>query len=69
MSEPDFLSQTADAKTDEERKAWYAARTQEANAQGAAWHRYSFNNAGWLLHEAWKERPADEGPTRWQISA
>ncbi len=68
MSEPNFLSQTAEPMTAAQRRAWCKARAGEADRQGARWHRYSHDAAtGALLYEGWKQRPDAEGDPRFQF--
>lgn len=50
------------------RKEWLQRHADYARAGGyGGWMRVTVdpNDAGHLLHEAWKERPADEGAPRW----
>lgn len=46
---------------------WLQRHGDRARANGYQWCRASVDpkDAGHLLFEAWKERPADEGPPRW----
>lgn len=76
MIEPDFLSQTAEAKTPEQRAEWAIARSREARAAGASWWRFTFRRAeNLLLFEGWLKRPTDadgnlyEGAPRFQYAA
>lgn len=71
LSEPDFLSQTAEPMTSERRREWYRARAREAESQGAVWHRFSYHpeQTDILLYEGWKVRPDDEGEPRFQFAA
>lgn len=66
MTEPDYIAQTAEPKTDKQRRKWF----DEALKRRLTWARKSAHptqNA--LLFEAWAERPADEGEPRWQLEA
>ncbi|MBB3020615.1 hypothetical protein FHR70_003701 [Microvirga lupini] len=68
MVEPDFLSQSGETTTPQERREWFKARAQEAETRGATWHRFSHHeDVELILYEGWKERPKDEGPVRWQF--
>lgn len=67
--EPDFLSQTGEVLTDDERRAWFKARVDEAHKQGAVMARYSIHETipNLALFEAWKVSPKDQGDVRWQL--
>jgi hypothetical protein len=67
--EPDFISQTAEARTPEQRMEWLRKRTADANAKGATFHRaiVSDDHANLLLLESWKVAPKDQGEPRWQM--
>lgn len=68
--EPEYLAQTAELKTGDERRSWVKARYDEAKAQGMRHGRVSFDEANnLLLVEAWKVRPRNEGAPRWQLCA
>lgn len=57
-----------DGKREAARKEWVQRHNEYARASGyGGWVRLSVDpkDAGHMLHEAWKERPADEGPPRW----
>jgi hypothetical protein len=69
MNEPDFLSQNAERLDRDATLAWFRDRFYEAKERGAAWARQSVHpEKGWLLFEAWKARPEDEGEQRWQVT-
>ena len=70
MSEPDFISQTAEPMTPEQRQEWFRWRVTEAENEGATFHRYSHHpgNPDILLHEGWKVRPDDQGEPRFQFT-
>lgn len=67
--EPDFISQTAEPMSSQERKEWAELQGREAIAKGATWHRWSQhpNDKNLLLYEGWKVRPEDEGEPRFQL--
>ena len=69
--EPDFLSQNGEALTDDERRAWFKARSAEAYEQGAVMARYSIHETipNLALFEAWKIAPQSQGEPRWQLVA
>ena len=69
--EPDFIWQTAEAYTDEAKRAWWQARGAEAKDAGAVLVRCSYHPtvSGLILCEAWKARPSDQGDIRWQLAA
>jgi hypothetical protein len=68
VSEPEFLSQTAEKLNADQRRAWFKARASEADRQGARWHRFTFDLAtGTCLYEGWKVRPDAEGDPRFQF--
>lgn len=71
MSEPDFVSKTDEPMTPDERMAWLRKRVDEANANGAVFHRASVHPdmSNLTLHEAWKVRPDDQGEPRWGLVA
>ena len=66
---PDYIAQTAEPMTQDERFEWMRARTKEATAEGMTHGRFTLHPTipNLLLVEAWKERPADEGEPRWQM--
>lgn len=68
--EPDYLAQTAEPMTPDERREWFRSRAREAGAQGCVHGRMSVDDAEnptMALVEAWKVRPSDEGEPRWQM--
>lgn len=71
MSEPEYLAQTGEPMTWEERNAWILARRAEAKARGCTFGRISTHpdNRDLLLIEGWKERPDDQGEPRFQFQA
>jgi len=70
MSAPDFVAQTGEAMSSEERSAWCLASMGWAKAKGATWHRYSHDlNLGLLLYEGWKVRPVPEPAPHFQLTA
>ena len=70
--EPDYLRQTAEwAGMDaNQRDAWWRETFEEMKAIGCTWMRRSVDSdePTMALCEGWKERPADEGPIRWQMT-
>lgn len=74
MTEPFYIWQSAEQMTGDERAAWFDKCAAEAKAEGAKHARFSVHPTnGWVLVEAWKERPiADgalqEGDPRWQVA-
>jgi hypothetical protein len=71
MTEPFMVSQCAEPMTDEQRKNWILARSDEANARGAKLARVSLHESvpNLLLFEAWDERVADQGEQRWALTS
>lgn len=73
MAEPDYLAQTAEPEhmTPEGLDAWWRQTFDEAKAAGCTWLRRTIDKSPdptMALCEAWKERPRDEGPVRWQLT-
>lgn len=69
-SEPDYIAQTGETRTREEREAWLRARADEAKQEGCVHARATLSDDhSLLLLEAWKETPADEGPPRFSYAA
>ena len=69
--EPDFLSQTAEPMTPEQRQEWFRFEAFQAAENGATFHRYSVHpeNLELLLYEGWKVRPDNQGEPPWQLVA
>jgi hypothetical protein len=64
---PEFISQTAEIMTPDERKKWCMARVAESREKGATFHRFSFCPHGVTLHEGWKVAPQEQGEPRFQM--
>jgi hypothetical protein len=79
MTEPDYLAQTAERLTSDERRAWLVACAAEARKRGVTHARATIHpKDAWTLFEGWVERPMrmngdvlelDEGEPRWQVAA
>jgi hypothetical protein len=71
MSEPDFVFQTAEPMTQEQRMEWLRLHSGEANDEGATFHRASVHPEieHLTLLESWKVRPEDQGEPRWGLVA
>lgn len=69
VEEPDFISQTAEPMTPEQRMEWFRWRAADAEEKGATWHRFSScpEMPEVILHEGWKVRPQDQGEPRFQM--
>lgn len=70
--EPFFIRQCGDPLPDGVLPIdWFSARCEEARKEGATFARYSIHPEmeNLLLIEAWKERPADQGEIRWQLTS
>ena len=67
--EPEFLSQTGDPMTQEQRMEWFRWRAADAAERGATFHRFSIfpEMPHVILHEGWKARPQDQGEPRFQM--
>ena len=52
-------------------RRWFMARTDDAEAMGCMFGRYRVHpdNERIALIEAWTERPDDQGPLRWALTA
>jgi len=70
-SEPFFVAQTGECKTPEDARAWFRARLAEAEAEGAAFTRYSRHSfiENLILIECWRHRPKEQGEPRFAIAA
>jgi hypothetical protein len=69
MTEPFMVSQCGEPMTDEQRKNWIRARSDEADGRGAKLARVSLHDSipDLILFEAWDERVADQGEPRWAL--
>ena len=69
--EPDFIAQTGEPMTVEEKREWIRRGCRNAEAKGATFHRASVHpeHADLLLLESWKVRPEDQGEPRFQFCA
>jgi hypothetical protein len=70
MSEPNFLRQ-ARIDTQQTKMEWLGNAVAAAREAGMTWARVSQypDDDKLFLYEAWKERPDDEGPPRFQFLA
>ena len=60
MSDPDFVAQTAEPMTGDERRAWFQERAREFRDSGAAWMQQSVDDTRdpmTSLAEGWLVRP------------
>jgi hypothetical protein len=66
-SEPFYIRQSCAPRTSDEKRAWLESCAAESRAQGATFARASHHpdNCDLLLFEAWKARPDEQGPLRW----
>jgi hypothetical protein len=76
MSDPDYIAQTAECATPQQRQTWLVARVAAARERGITFSRATVSDDGaLLLYEGWKDRPLDkegnldQGEPRWQLSA
>lgn len=68
--EPEYIAQSADTADGAERQTWVEFHFGSAKARGCAFFRATFDDErNWVLFEAWKERPENQGEPRWQIAA
>lgn len=67
--EPDFIFQTAEEMTPEQRMEWLRLHSGEANDLGATFHRATVHPKikHLTLLESWIVRPEDQGDPRWQM--
>jgi hypothetical protein len=69
---PDYLAQTAEPMTRDERLAWISARSSEAKAAGCQICRASVHEVypDLIIFEGWRDRNADQSVTpAWQFAA
>lgn len=69
MTEPIYIAQNAECKTNQEVFDWFAARAQDAKNAGAKLIRYTRdeNNPFLLLVEGWDDERANQGSPNWQL--
>lgn len=61
MAEPDFIQRTSKAMDVDQRLEWFKQQADDADKQGARWHRFSWDESTQsLLYEGWKVRPEHE---------
>lgn len=67
--EPDIISQTAEPKTLDERRAWFDAQVAAGKKAGVVLARVSYHpdKPEILLYEGWKVRPDDQGEPRFSL--
>ncbi len=68
MEEPEFISQTAEPMTPQQKREWCRQQAEDATTKGATWHRWSEDN-NVVLYEGWLVRPVDQGQPRFQYAA
>ena len=72
MSDPDFVAQTAEPMTRDERLAWFQERNREFKERGATWAQYSVDDADnpkIALFEGWLVRPKEQPAPHFQMMA
>ena len=69
--EPDFIAQTAEPMTPDERRIWVEAQVAAGRADGATFFRASVHPeiAYLTLMEGWAKQPEDQGEQRWQMES
>jgi hypothetical protein len=69
MSEPEFIAQTGEPMTSDERRVWVRAQIEAARAQGATFFRLAQHQDApdLLLVEGWSKQPDDQGEPRFQM--
>lgn len=61
MSKACFHEKVTERFDADQRREWFRARCKQADAMGARWHRYTYEEkTGKLLYEGWKARPEGE---------
>lgn len=68
--EPDFIFQTAEPMTSEQRMEWLLLHSREANEDGATFHRATIHPdiPHLTLLESWKVHPDDQGEPRFALT-
>lgn len=69
--EPEFISQTAEQMTPDERRMWCRKQARDAEEKGATFHRWTMHDEipNLILYEGWKAKPEDQGDPRFQLVA
>lgn len=71
MGEPEFLAQSGEPMSSEERLIWLEAQAAAGRAAGATFFRASIHPgiSDLILMEGWIVRPDEQGEPRWQMEA
>ena len=66
-----YVRQSAEPRTNEQKRAWFQQCAREAVDEGCVWQRYSIHpdDDNLTLVEGWNKKPAHEGEQRWQMTA
>lgn len=71
MCGPDFVAQTAELISGDERRAWFKARTDEFRKQGATWMQVAVDDTDdpkVTLAEGWRLRPKEQPKPHFQMT-
>lgn len=69
---PDFVAQSAELMTGNQRREWFQARAVEFKEQGATWLQFSVDDADnpkIALIEGWRARPKVQPAPHFQMTA